>query len=461
MQSFHRSPTGRRSAIVAAATVTAALAFTGCASNQQAASQPGAASSTAGLDKTLYAKAVAEAKKDAGGKQLGGSIEYIGPNGGAEGAILEAEYKAFTDATGTKIAYTGTQDVNNIVQSRSQAGNPPAIADLSIGVAQQYAAKGKLMNLSSVIGDSTLKANYNQSLLDGASANGKVFGVYQGFSNFMMWYNPQEYTGPKNPTSWQQVTDWTNTEAAKGTPTFCIAEESGAGSGFPGAQFIEILFAKKYGPDLLKQWGEGKLPWTSPQVKDAWQMFGSIATDPKKVSGGVTGSLAASIATGSNGLIANPPTCQADVWGSWVPGLIGSGVKPGVNLDFYQVPPSNPQYKNTEIFQTTVATAFQDNAKTRAFMKFIASAPAQALLASADHWTVSNKNVPASTYKSALLQRAAKTYFGDNVTLATGPNVMANAATSAAFYKGVISYLQNPDSLDTVLATIQKAASGS
>ena len=50
---------------------------------------------------------------------------------------------------------------------------------------------------------------------------------------------------------------------------------------------------------------------------------------------------------------------------------------------------------------------------------------------------------------------------GDDVTLATGPNVMANAATSAAFYKGVISYLQNPGSLDSVLQTIQKAADGS
>jgi alpha-glucoside transport system substrate-binding protein len=149
------------------------------------------------------------------------------------------------------------------------------------------------------------------------------------------------------------------------------------------------------------------------------------------------------------------------VWGSWVPGLIGADVKPGKNLDFYQVPASDPKYQNTEIFQTTVATAFVDDAKTQAFMKFIASAPAQELLASADHWTVSNKNVPSDTYKSKLLQRAAETYFGDDVTLATGPNVMADAATSAAFYKGVISYLQNPGSLDSVLQTIQKAADGS
>ena len=77
-----------------------------------------------------------QGKRDRRRKKLGGSIEYIGPNGGAEGAILQSVYKAFTDATGTDVKYTGSQDDNNIIQSRVQAGNPPDIADLSIGVAR-------------------------------------------------------------------------------------------------------------------------------------------------------------------------------------------------------------------------------------------------------------------------------------------------------------------------------------
>ena len=462
----------RRVPVLVAAGITAALALSGCASASQAggssssatsatSGQTAAAPASAAGSQAVYAKAVAKAKEIAGGKTLGGSIEYIGPNGGAEGEILQSVYKAFTDATGTAVKYTGSQDENSIVQSRVQAGNPPDIADLSIGVANTYAVQGKLMNLSKVIGNSEMQANYSPSLLKTVTADGKVFGVFQGFSNFMVWYNPKTYTGPKNPTTWAQMTDWTDQLAAKGTPAWCIAEESGASSGFPGAQFIENLFAKKYGPDLLNQWGTGKLAWTSPQVKDAFQMFGSIATDDKKVSGGVTGSLAGSIATGSNGLVASPPTCQADLWGSWVPGLIGPTVDPGVNLDFFRVPGSTPAYANTEIFQSTVATAFKDTPQTEAFLKFVESTEAQTLLASADHWTVANKNVPASTYKNVLLQRAAQTYFGEGVTLATGPNSLANAAVSAAFYKGVVAYLQDPSSLDTVLATIQQAAQGS
>lgn len=451
-----------RRLVLAGALPVAALGLAACASEEQAS---GSSASDGGggttLDADLHAKAVEAASKIAGGKELGGSIEYIGPNGGAEGAILQAVYSAFTEATGTKVNYTGSQDTNNIVQSRMKAGNPPEIADLAIGVATGYAQQGVLLDLTETIGEEELRKNYNQSLLDGASLDGKLFGVYQGFSNFMLWYNPEAYNGPKEPADWQEIVDWTDERAADGKTTWAIAEESGAGSGFPGAQFIEVLFAKKYGPDALRAWGTGELPWTSDEVKDAWEMFGSIATDDSKVEGGVTGSLAAPIATGSNGLVDSPDTAQASVWGSWVPGLIGASVEPEKNLDFMRVPASVAEFEKTEIFQTSVAVGFSDDEKTTAFLRFIASTEAQTLLASANQWTVANMNVPTDTYSSVLLQRAAETFFGDDVTLATGPNVLADAATSSAFYKGVISYLQDPASLDTVLQTIDAAAKGS
>lgn len=116
-------------------------------------------------------------------------------------------------------------------------------------------------------------------------------------------------------------------------------------------------------------------------------------------------------------------------------------MEPGQNLDFMAVPASDPAFSSTEVFQSTAAIAFEDTEPVRALMKCIASTEAQTLLAPADQWTVSNVNVPARTYSSPLLQRSAETFFGDGVTLATGPNVLADAATGAAFYRGVVTYL--------------------
>ncbi len=440
-----------------ATSALAALILSGCATQEQAAntntSSSNATTSTGGSD--YKAAAVAEAKKVAEGQNLSGSIEMIGVNSGVEGETLQQLYAAFTEGAGVSVKYTGSQDTNTLVQSRVQAGNPPDVADIQLGTAMEYAAQGKLIDLGAAFGDD-LKANFDASLLDDASYNGKVIGIYQGFSNFMLWYNPANYSGPKDPTSWQQIVDWTKSQGDSGKTVWCAAQNAGAASGFPGAQFLENLFLKKYGPQLYKQWGEGTLAWTSPEVKDIWQQFGALIGNDKYVSGGVAGILADPIATGYNGLTAETPTCKAVLWGSWVPGLIGDTAKPGETIDFYRVPASDPQYAKSELFQSTVSIGFTDTTNTKAFLKWLQSTPAQAYLASLNRWPVANKNVAATTYSSASLQKVSQTYFGNSGTqLAVGPNLLGSAATQTAFYKGIVTYLQKPGQLDTVLAGIQ------
>ncbi len=446
---FRTSRFKQRASVVAAVAFTASLVLAGCASQQQA---EGNSAKSGGK---LYDAAVAEAKSIANGKKLDSSLEMIGNNSGAEGQTLQEVYKAFTEGAKVNVKYTGTSDVSSIVQSRLAAGNPPNVADIQPGIALQLAKEGKTVDLTAAFGDE-LKSNFDVALLDGVSYNGKVFGVFQGFSNFMFWYNPEAYSGPKDPTSWSQITDWTKEKAKAGTPVWCAAQNAGAQSGFPGAQFIENIFLKKYGPELYKKWGTGELAWTSPEVKDAWQEFGAIIGTDANVSGGVAGALSSPIATGYNGLTATPTSCQAILWGSWVPGLIGDTAKPGKTIDFFKIPATDPKYADDEMFQSTTSVGLKNNDTTKAFLKFMASDAAQRYLASLGRWPVADKNVEASTYPNVSLQKISKEFFGNSGTkLVVGPNSLANAATGAAFWKGVVSYLQNPSQLDSILQGIQ------
>ena len=168
------------------------------------------------LDPKLLDAAVAKAKALADGKNLSGSVEVIGQNGGYEGAITEAVMKPFETATGVKIKYTGTQDAN-IILARARAGNPPQVAMIQQGLMIGLAHDSKLVDLGSFMGDE-LKANFTPAVNDTASVDGKIYGVYQGFSPFMLWYNPKAYTGPKPGSSWDEVVKWTDDQAAKGTP---------------------------------------------------------------------------------------------------------------------------------------------------------------------------------------------------------------------------------------------------
>jgi alpha-glucoside transport system substrate-binding protein len=449
----------RNVALVAA--LGLAITLGGCATEQQASS--GGNGPEIKLDPALVAKARDKAASIVDGQKIGGSLEIINENGGREGAILQAAFAPFTEATGVTIKFTGTSDFNSIISSRLKAGNPPDIGTQNIGAIEQYLRSTKLLNLSDAVGDETLQKNFSPGTLDSLSVGGKVYGMYQGFNNYMLWYNPQNYDGPKEGT-WADVQAWTEKSAASGKTPWCIAEESGPATGAVGTQWIEELFVKKFGPEKSKDWGTGKLPWTSPEVKSAFEMFGAIAAKDAHVNGGVAGSLSESTSKGSSGLVAEPAKCSAVLWGTWTASLIAAsskGVEPGKNLDFVRVPASDPKYANTEAFRANPLFAFNDTPATRAFMKYIASAEEQTLLASADNWVVSNTNVPATTHSSPLLQKVAKTFFGSDISVAVGPGSLAPAGVKTAFWQGVVTYLKDPSSLDTVLARIQQAQTAS
>lgn len=437
----------------------ASLLLSSCASQEEA----GDTGSSSTLSADLTAAAKAEAGRIADGKKLSGTISFIGENSGSEGDILKSVYKPFEDATGVKINYTGSGDSNALIQSRVTAGNPPDVVSTSTGVMSDYKKSHNLLNLSSFM-ESELKENYPQSVLDSASIDGDVYGVYQGFNNYMMWVNPKTYSGPKEGSSWSDVVSWTEKEAAAGQPAWCNAQGAGPSSGFPGETMIEALFAKKYGPELTQDWATGKLPWTSPQVKDAWQMYGALMTKDANVAGGVTASLTQDIGVGSNGLVSNPPGCLADIWGSWTGGLVGSSskdVKPGQDLDFMTIPASDPRFEKTETYSAKAYYAFTDNEAVRAFMQYIASTPAQTLLASANHWTVSNMKVTTDTYTDPLLRKMAEKYFSKDVVLAVAPSNVAKDSVIQGAYAGVIKYLQDPSQLDSILQSIQNSQAAS
>ncbi|MEU6199949.1 ABC transporter substrate-binding protein [Streptomyces sp. NPDC047061] len=331
-----------------------------------------------------------------------------------------------------------------------------------MGSLQQYAEKGKLVDLGSMIGSDTLKADFPESLLTAATVNGKVYGVFTGVDNFMVWYDPKTYKGPKDPSSWAELEKFTQQQAAAGSTPWCMAQNAGAGSGFPGTQWIEAWFIKHYGAAKLQDWASGKLSWTSPEVKAAWQAFGAVATDKKMVNGGPTGVLSASIVNNGTGLISSPAKCQVMLWGVYADGLTlmqNKALKPVTDLDFYPVPAASPAYANDELFGGHVAYAFNDNPQTRALMKYWASAQAQTLLVASGQWTEANTKIPASAYSNPLLKKSYQQLVNGR-TLAAGPSLYGSPAVLTAYDKGVVNYIQNPGSLDTILAGLQRTATG-
>lgn len=463
MQSSHRgrrvlggtvgsAPVRRRGRGRVGVTVSVAgLLLTACASNTE--------TPAASIDEDVLSTAEEAALEAAGGEQIGGQVTVVGVNGGVEGEIIEATFEPFEEATGIDVVYQGTSDANTVVQTGVAAGNPPDVFNAAnAGALPGYARAGDLVPLDDLFDRDELEDQFGSALLDSATVDGTLYGIWNEVDNFMLWYNAQTYEGPTAPESWDELQEWATTAAqVEGPAPWCMGLESGAASGVPGAHFISNLILRKYGPEVVAQLAAGELPFTSPEVEDGFRMFGEIATQPEMVEGGPTGVLATRTVDAGNGLFSNPQRCELLGWGNYAAGLITAAnpaVTPGEDLDFFRYPSIEDEYANTEMVSGHVMYAFNDTPQVRAFMRYYASPEAQALLASSGQWVVGNRDVPLDTYPNEISRRAAEQYLdSDEVVLA--PVSQLPAPVVLEFYRSVVAYVQDPASLDTILTSLE------
>ncbi len=409
----------------------------------------------------LVQAAEAAALATVGGEAIGGTVEVQGHNGGFEADLVVSALKPFADATGIDVQYTGGSDLGARVETRVRAGDPPDIVqDSAAGNLVRYAKEGLLVAVDQFIDPGELQANFSAGMLGAVTVDGTIYGVMSSVHPQMVWYNARAYEGPLPPANWDELIAFSEDLVAEGRIPWCMALSAGPNTGFPDAYLIEEIFVKTYGAEKLTAWAQGDLPWTSPEVKDAFERFGIIGTRDEMVYPGIAGSLAAPTTEGPIGLFADPPNCQLFHWGEYTEGII-KNQRPELvaidDIDFYPLPGVNPEYALHEQASGWAVFAFNDIPQVRALLTYWASAEFQSLLASAGSWVQANNKVPPSAYSTPLLQKAAQ-QFVDADDIAFGPFFAASTNLRSAFLEALINYMQDPGSLDAELAKVQEVA---
>lgn len=413
------------------------------------------------LPSDLVDAAKKEALADAGGKKLGGSITLIGQLGGAEAQFFQDTFKPFEDATGVKIQFTLGQNYQQIVQTRVAAGDPPDVVnDNGMGNAARYASQGKLIAFSDFLDMAKLDADYGSALLGGYTINGKLYGLPAEIAPQMVFYNANTYKGPKPFSAFSQMVSYSQQVADGGKTPWCAAYSASAQTGWPAAYFIEEIFAKTYGAAELNKWGLGQIPFTSPEVKTAFQTYGQIFGKSVMISGGVSGALAKPIAQGPLGLFTDPANCQLFAWGIYAVGNAETANPKLQNSDFgfFPIPAPNANFANNEQASGWALYAFHDTPQVKALAKYYSSSAYQSLLAESGEWVVANKKV--TNYANPLVQQAAA-QLSNAAAVGFGPYFGQTVAVKTAFLKAITTYLQDPSTLDQDLAATESVVKSS
>jgi alpha-glucoside transport system substrate-binding protein len=391
--------------------------------------------------------------------RIGGTIRVMGVLGGDELESFLGAFAPFEQRTGITIEYEGTGDLQAVLQTRLDGGNPPDIvSNPSAGQMQDLATAGELIPVGDIIDETTVLEQFPQSLVDLVTIDDELFGI-PGTTAVagLVWYRPDTYDGPTSGTLDEWI-EWVDSAAAEGRTPFCIGLESGPASGWPGASFIQQLMLQRHGADAYNAWWQGDLPWSSPEVRGAFETFRRFATDPAYVSGGADAALTGNFADSAVGLFDDPPSCLVHVQGDWLGNAMAAtvpDVEPATDIDFLPFPAAEVDTEPVIVTSGETFGAFRDSPQTRAFMSYVASPQFSELIAATGSWIGPNRDTPLDAYQSELSRKAATTYLGAESVVVGAQDGMP-AAMSSAFHNAVMELVAEPSSLDAILAQLDE-----
>lgn len=277
--------------------------------------------------------------------EAGPSITVFGPYRDAEADHFAASIDEFTSRTGITIRYTGSSDfVTDLGRRTGELNDPPDVAMVpQPGLVRDLAETGRIVELSDAAREA-LTANYSPEVMALGDVDGTPYGVpFRANVKSLVWYRPSVFAarGWALPRSLDELEDLSARIQAGGEMApWCLAIAAGTATGWPATDWAEDLVLRLAGVDAYNRWSYGDLPFSSPEVSEAFDRFQSLVLAPGRLSGGTSYAVETGIRRVFDPLLADAPGCamakQADFALGWLPA--GTTVGPDGDVDFFVLP---------------------------------------------------------------------------------------------------------------------------
>ncbi|KAA9160905.1 extracellular solute-binding protein [Amycolatopsis acidicola] len=396
---------------------------------------------------TLLAATVLAAATLVGCSTSTETLTVLGPWTGAEEQSFRALLDAYTAQTHVEVNYQGNAAVNQVLLADVRKGQAPDVAVLSSpGELARYAHSRDLHPITDVVTlPDTEYSSQWRSLLQLGTADLYAVPVKADLKS-LVWYDPARSPGPK-PATWDELLAYTTDAASHGVSPWCLGVEAYSTSGWPGTDWIEDILLHRHGAKY-EQWAAGELPWTSPEVRDAWESWGRLLRTPNAVQGGRSGALLTYFGDAGKPMFTNPPGCLLEHQASFAPGAYPATAKP----DYFPFPGGDPEEASVNL-----AGMFTDSPAARDLMAFLASARAQAIWpmqTGSRAYSVNQRVLADGVYQDDVSRRIGRTLATGKLCLDASDVMPADMAD--AFSRGVLEYLADPGQLDAILAGLEE-----
>jgi len=398
----------------------------------------------------------------------GETLSIFGPWRGEDEALARSVLDYFSEATGATINYSSSENYEQQIVIDTQAGSPPNIAILpQPGLIQDLASKGLLAPLDDATA-AFVKDNY------GAGQSWVDLGTYKdkdGAAKFfafpfkadlksLVWYSPENFeeNDYKVPTTWEEMMALSDQIVADGGVPWCIGLGSGGATGWPATDWVEDIMLRTVKPEVYDQWTRNEIPFNDPQVVNAIETFGKIATEAKYVDGGVAAVSATDFRDSPKGLFAVPPKCYLHRQASFISSFFGDGVKLGEDADFFYLPPfaSKPDLGNPVLGGGTLFSITKDSKAARAFIEYLKMPLAHEIWMAQSGFLTPLKTAKPEAYGNDALRKQGEILVNASTFRFDGSDLMPGKIGAGAFWTGMIDLVGGKPAAD-VAGDIQKS----
>ena len=389
------------------------------------------------------------------------------------------ELKAFKDVlapfekdTGIKVHLTTNRDSTNQIANGIQAGTD--LPDVAPGPTdpnqvKDWVSKGALKPRETALGDKFndyISNTYPSLTTPPGGAKDDPYILVIGGKHYalmvktqvkgLFWYNKKVYTG-QAPKSFDDMLAISPSQY-NAQSLFCAGFESGAASGWPASDQIDNIIMRQSGDQVYTDWIQGKVKFSSAQIKQGYQTFLKEVSD-QNVFGGRNTALSTNFGKAGDPLFNSPPGCLFLEQATFIANFFhqNKGVTAGTDFDFFAHPSVNSQYDgNFNGFYDQFAM-YNDTPAARKLMQYLATKDAQQIWAD-DGGTLGA--IKSLTYKDPIFKRAAEIASTAKNLLVTAGDFMP-ADMQKAFWQSLLNVTRDPGSLDRELSHLDQVQAAS
>ncbi len=436
----------------------------GGASQNPTTAPAGEATEPAAAATEPAAQATEPAASGGGEGDLSGTVSILGAFTGAEAEAFEATLAVFEQMyPGVDVVYSGVNDFDTQVVVRVQAGDPPDIAAFpQPGGAARQAADGQLVPLWPEA-QAVLDENFAPFWKELGTFDGTPYGMFHRVNaKGFIWYNKPafEAAGYSVPTTWEELQALEEQIIADGGVPWCEGIESGAATGWKGTDWIENIMLRTQSTDVYDQWIAGDVTFTSPEVRNAFDILGEIWLDPTMVYGGQQTIVLTSVPDAATFLFTDPPNCWLHMQGSFATNFFPEEVQADLDnqVGVFVMPAIDPAVTPALEVGGDVFVVFQgkDRPEVKAFIEFLGTVESTTDWAALGGALFPHKGQDLSVYPTEIERTIAETIINAEAARFDASDAMS-AEANAAFWKGITDWVSGNRDLDGALQDIDAA----